>query len=60
MKSPLSAEIRKADRWRDVFLGGIADFSDTYAVKILDPTLDRRTALGFVIAIDNILHDQKN
>jgi uncharacterized protein YxjI len=54
------AEIRKADRWRDVFLGGIMDFSDTYAVKILDPSLDRRTALGFVIAIDNVLHDQKN
>lgn len=53
------AEIRKADRWRDVFLQGLMDFSDTYALKINDPSLDRRIALGFVVAIDNMLHDQK-
>ncbi len=54
------AEIHKADRWRDVFVGGLFDFSDTYAVKILDPSVDRRKVIGFVIAIDNVLHDNKN
>jgi uncharacterized protein YxjI len=53
------AEIRKADRWRDVFLQGLMDFSDTYALRILDPSLNRMIALGFVIAIDNVLHDTK-
>jgi uncharacterized protein YxjI len=50
-------EIHKADRWRDVFLGGLMDFADTYALQIHDPTVDRRLMLGFVIAIDNVLHD---
>jgi len=40
-------------------LGGMFDFSDTYAVQILDPEYDRRLLLGFVIAIDNSVHDKK-
>lgn len=52
------AEIHKADRWRDVFFQGLWDFSDTYALKIMDPSLNRKVALGFVIAIDNMLHDK--
>jgi uncharacterized protein YxjI len=52
------AEIDKADRWRDVFLGGLFDFKDTYALNILDNTTDRRILLGFVLSIDNVLHDQ--
>ena len=52
------AEIEKADRWRDIFLGGMFDFKDTYALKILDNVTDRRILLGFVISIDNILHDK--
>lgn len=51
------AEVEKADRWRDVFLGGIMDFKDTYALKILDNETDRRILLGFVLSIDNVLHD---
>ncbi len=51
------AEIEKADRWRDVFLGGLFDFKDTYALKILDNETDRRILAGFVLSIDNILHD---
>lgn len=51
------AEIEKADRWRDVFLGGMFDFKDTYALKILDKETDRRILLGFVISIDNVMHD---
>jgi len=53
----LVAEIEKADRWRDVFLGGLFDFSDTYALRILDNETDRRILLGFVLSIDNVLHD---
>jgi uncharacterized protein YxjI len=51
-------EIHKADRWEDFFFGGWVDFKDTYGVKILDPDVDRRKILGFVIAIDNVMHDQ--
>jgi uncharacterized protein YxjI len=51
------AEIEKADRWRDLFLGGLLDFKDTYALKILDNETDRRILLGFVLSIDNVLHD---
>lgn len=56
--SNMVAEIHKADRWKDVFFGGIWDFKDTYGVQIHDPSIDRRLLLGFVIAIDNVLHDQ--
>lgn len=55
----LIGTIKKADRWKDVFLGGIFDMKDTYALKIEDPNVDRRLLLGFVIAIDNTLHDTK-
>ena len=51
------AQIEKADKWRDVFLGGIFDFSDTYALKILDHETDRRILLAFVLSIDNVMHD---
>jgi len=51
------AEIEKADRWRDIFLGGLFDFKDTYALRILDNETDRRILLGFVISIDNQMHD---
>ncbi len=54
----LVAEIEKADRWRDIFLGGgMFDFADTYALKILDNETDRRILLGFVLSIDNVMHD---
>ncbi|MFX0041612.1 MAG: hypothetical protein ACFE8L_01755 [Candidatus Hodarchaeota archaeon] len=51
------AEIEKADKWRDIFLSGLLDFKDTYALKILDNETDRRILLGFVLSIDNVLHD---
>jgi uncharacterized protein YxjI len=53
------AEIEKADKWRDIFLGGIFDFKDTYVLKILDNKTDRRILLGFVLSIDNVLHDTR-
>jgi len=52
------AEIEKADRWRDLFLGGLLDFKDTYALRILDNVTDRRILVGFVLSIDNVLHDK--
>ncbi len=58
MSGNLIAEIEKADRWRDVFLGGLMDFKDTYALRILDNVTDRRILLGFVLSIDNVLHDR--
>ncbi len=57
MSGNLIAEIEKADRWRDVFLGGLLDFKDTYVLRILDNETDRRILLGFVLSIDNVLHD---
>ncbi len=51
------AEIEKADKWRDMFLGGLLDFKDTYALRILDKETDRRILVGFVLSIDNVLHD---
>jgi len=51
------AEIEKADKWRDLFLGGLLDFKDTYALRILDNETDRRILVGFVLSIDNVLHD---
>ncbi|MHA1718206.1 MAG: LURP-one-related family protein [Promethearchaeota archaeon] len=56
-KQNLIAEIHKTDRWRDVFFGGLIDFKDTYAIRIHDKNVDRRLLLGFVITIDNVLHD---
>ena len=53
----LVAEIEKADRWRDVFLRGLFDFKDTYALRIYDNETDRRILLGFVLSIDNTLYD---
>jgi uncharacterized protein YxjI len=60
LKGNLKAKIGKSDFFRDLVLGGtMFDFSDTYAVQILDPEYDKRLLLGFVIAIDNSVHDKK-
>jgi len=48
---------RLKSRWRDVFLGGIFDFADNYALRILDNETDRRILVGFVLSIDNVMHD---
>jgi len=57
MSGKLIAEIEKADKWRDLFLGGLMDYKDTYALRVLDNETDRRILLGFVLSIDNVLHD---
>jgi len=59
MDGKLKAKIGKSDFFKDLVLGGLFDFSDTYAIKILDPNCDKRLLLGFVIAIDNSVHDKK-
>ncbi len=56
-KGNLKAKIGKSDFFKDMVFGGVFDFSDTYAVQILDPEYDKRLLLGFVIAIDNSVHD---
>ncbi len=58
-KGNLKAKIGKSDFFKDLVFGGALDFSDTYAVQILDPEYDRQLLLGFVIAIDNSVHDEK-
>ncbi len=54
------AEIHKADGWNNKFFVGSWNFSDNYGVKILDPSMDRRLLLGFIIIIDNTLFDINN
>ena len=51
--------MRKSDALRDVFLGGVFNFSDTYTLQVMEPSFDRRLLLGLVIAIDNSVHDVK-
>lgn len=53
----LVAEIEKADKWRDIFFGGMFDFRDSYGIHILDPHVDRLLVVGLTVAIDNIVHD---
>lgn len=57
-KGDLVAEIEKADKWRDFFLGGVFDYGDSYGIHIVDPNVDRLLVVGLTIAIDNICHDQ--
>ena len=59
LKGNLKAKIGKGDFFKDLVLGGVFDFSDTYAVQLLDLEYDKRLLLGFVIAIDNSVHDKK-
>jgi len=57
-KKKLVAEIEKADKWRDIFLGGIFDFTDKFAVRIYGD-IDRLMVLGFALGIDDAYHDQR-
>jgi uncharacterized protein YxjI len=59
MDGKLKAKIGKSDFFKDFVFGGVFDFSDTYAIQILDSNYDKRLLLGFVIAIDNSVHDKK-
>ncbi len=60
LRGDLKAKIGKSDFFKDLVLGEtLFDYSDTYAIQILDPEYDKRILLGFVIAIDNSVHDDK-
>jgi len=59
VKGGLVAQVGKSDFFKDMMLGGVFNYSDTYAVKILDPNYDKKIVLGFVLAIDNSVHDKK-
>lgn len=58
MEGRLKAKVGKSDFFKDLILDGLFDFSDTYAVKVMDSDYDKRLLLGFVIAIDNSVHDK--
>ncbi|MHA1409834.1 MAG: LURP-one-related family protein [Candidatus Odinarchaeia archaeon] len=60
LKGKKVAEVRKADKWRDLFLDGIFDYSDKYALRIYDSSVDRLSLLAFVIAVDNMFHDESH
>ncbi len=51
------AEIQRADTWQDIILGEPHEYRETYALKIFDSETDRCVLLGFVLSIDNMLHD---
>ena len=58
-KKKLVAEIEKADKWRDIFLGGVFDFSDKFAIRIYGD-IERLFVLGFALGIDDAYHDQRS
>ena len=59
VKGRVVAQVGKGDFFRDLIFGGVFNYSDTYAVKIRDATFDKKVVLGFVLAIDNSVHDKK-
>ena len=56
-KNMVYAEIKKADRWRDVFAPAF-NFKDRYVIHILDPNAPRMMLLAYAIIIDNVYHDK--
>ena len=56
-KKKVYAEIKKADRWRDVF-APMFNFKDQYVIHVLDPNAPRLMLLAYAIIIDNVYHDK--
>ncbi len=56
-KNNIYAEIKKADRWRDVFAPAF-NFKDRYVIHILNPNAPRLMLLAYAIIIDNVYHDK--
>ncbi len=52
------AEIERADTWKEIILGSTSDYRETYVLKIYESQTDRCILLGFVLSIDNVLHDE--
>jgi uncharacterized protein YxjI len=56
-KNKVYAEIKKADKWRDVFAPAF-NFKDRYVIHIEDLEADRLMLLAYAIIIDNVYHDK--
>jgi len=56
-KNMVYAEIKKGDKWRDVFAPAF-NFKDRYVIHILDRNAPRLMLLAYAIIIDNVYHDK--
>jgi uncharacterized protein YxjI len=56
-KKRVYAEIKKGDKWRDVFAKSFS-FKDRYVIRIVDPSAPRLMLLAYAIIIDNVYHDK--
>ena len=56
-KKQVYAEIKKGDKWRDVFAPSF-NFRDRYVIHIADPEAPRLMLLAYAIIIDNVYHDK--
>jgi uncharacterized protein YxjI len=56
-KNQVYAEIKKSDKWRDVFAPAF-NFKDRYVIHITDPMAPRMMLLAYAIIIDNVYHDK--
>lgn len=56
-KKRVYAQIKKADKWRDVFAPAF-NFKDRYVVHIVDQNAPRLMLLAYAIIIDNVYHDK--
>ena len=55
--SNVVAKIHKIDPQDCNFISGDWNLKEIYGIQVLQPDIDRRLVLGFVIAIDNMIHD---
>ena len=56
-KNRVYAEIKKGDKWRDVFAPAF-NFKDRYVIHITDPMAPRMMLLAYAVIIDNVYHDK--
>jgi uncharacterized protein YxjI len=56
-KNKVYAEIKKSDKWRDVFAPAF-NFKDRYVIHVTDPMAPRMMLLAYAIIIDNVYHDK--
>jgi uncharacterized protein YxjI len=56
-KNRVFAVIKKADKFRDVFLPAF-NFKDRYVIHVVDPNVDRLMLLAYAVIIDNTYHDK--
>ncbi|TFG35034.1 hypothetical protein EU527_00070 [Candidatus Thorarchaeota archaeon] len=56
-KRKVYAEIKKSDKWRDVFAPAF-NFKDRYVIHILDQNAPRLMLLAYAVIIDNVYHDK--